>query len=466
MKRTTPNQANWREQIDFFPYTWREECEKHASHWVRIHNLVPEHGACYSGIIGSPTPRPVENQNEYKGDMLKLLKAANRMFDIETVEQCKLAVARENASFQKMKAEAKKSGDDFKKLQLERKKAQHRREALKRKHTRDGKFDRDAYMADRRELIITENRVQRLNRERDERRQARIDKLNAMTTREREAFELKKAEDKKKRKEREAERARQRAEDRAKFNRLACDQYLRRKKAWLIRQQRKHMPYNFYTNNGAEQQQYPNIERTYNMSLIAKEDGEKRAKTMVPEGTHIARCYAVVDLGTHDDTYKGVDRKRRKVILSFEFPNQLHVFKEEDGEQPLGRSKTFTNSLSEKATLRKMLQSWRGRAFTQKELQGFDLSTVSGHPVQVGVIHYVKDNGEKTDVIDSLIACPQGLNVPDAINEPYSYSIDEHPKNWDRLSKWMQEEVMQSDEFKALGAEPEAPVEVTDEVPF
>lgn len=438
MKRTTPKQANWREQIDFFPYTWREECETHASHWVRIHNLMPEHGACYSSIIGSPTPKPVENQNEYEGDMLKLLKAANRMFNIETVEQHKLSIAMEDASFETVKAEAKKAGDDFKKLQLERKKVQHQREALKR----------------------------RLNREKDERRQARIDKLNAMTTQEREAFELKKSEDKKKKKEREAERARQKKEEQAKFNRLAWDQYLRRKKAWVIRQQQNHMQNNFYTNNGAEQQQYPNIERTYNMSLIAKEDGEKRAKTMVPEGTHIARCYAVVDLGTHDDTYKGVDRKRRKVILSFEFPNQLHVFKEEDGEQPLGRSKTFTMSLSEKATLRKMLQSWRGRAFTQKELQGFDLSTVSGHPVQVGVIHYVKDNGEKTDVIDSLIACPQGLDVPDAINEPYSYSIDEHPKNWDRLSKWMQEEVAQSDEFKALSAEPEAPVEVTDEVPF
>src|SRR6056300_1545659 len=120
------------------------------------------------------------------------------------------------------------------------------------------------------------------------------------------------------------------------------------------------------------------------MSLIAKED-ERRPKTMVPEGVHVARCYAVVDLGTHHETWKGQPKIRRKVILSFEFPSQLHVFNEEDGEQPLGRSKTFTNSLGEKATLRKMLQSWRGRAFTQKELQGFDLSTVVGHPVQCGI---------------------------------------------------------------------------------
>ena len=202
------------------------------------------------------------------------------------------------------------------------------------------------------------------------------------------------------------------------------------------------------------------------MSLIATK-GDDRPKTMVPEGTHVGRCYAVVDLGTHHEEWKGKPKTRRKVILSFEFPNQMHVFKEEEGEQPMGRSKTFTNSLGEKATLRKMLQSWRGRAFTEKELQGFDLSNVTGHPAQIGVIHITKDNGEKTDVIDSLIACPQGLQVPDAINEPYSYSIDEHPKNWDKLSNWMQEQVQKSDEWKAMNTEPDAAPPVTeDECPF
>lgn len=83
------------------------------------------------------------------------------------------------------------------------------------------------------------------------------------------------------------------------------------------------------------------------MSLIATK-GDDRPKTMVPEGTHVGRCYAVVDLGTHHEEWKGKPKTRRKVILSFEFPSQMHVFKEEEGEQPMGRSKTFTNSLGRK----------------------------------------------------------------------------------------------------------------------
>lgn len=205
------------------------------------------------------------------------------------------------------------------------------------------------------------------------------------------------------------------------------------------------------------------------MSLIATAEGNgNSARTMIPEGSHAARCYSVVDLGTHDETWQGKARKRRKVTLGFEFPGHTHVFAEEEGPKPLGKLKTYTNSLSEKAVLRKNLQSWRGRSFTQKELAGFDLATVAGHGAMVGIVHITKDNGDKTDVIDSIVKPPEGMAIPDKVNEPYTYSIDEHPKNWDRLSKWAQGQIQASDEWKAKNStepEPAAVVE-TDNVPF
>ena len=39
-------------------------------------------------------------------------------------------------------------------------------------------------------------------------------------------------------------------------------------------------------------------------------------------------------------------------------------------------SATYTLSLGERSNLRKMLESWRSRAFTPEELQGFDLEKV------------------------------------------------------------------------------------------
>ena len=50
-----------------------------------------------------------------------------------------------------------------------------------------------------------------------------------------------------------------------------------------------------------------------------------------------------------------------------------------EGEmKPRAISETYTNSLGEKANLRKMLENWRGRAFTQEEMDGFDLRNVLG----------------------------------------------------------------------------------------
>ena len=209
------------------------------------------------------------------------------------------------------------------------------------------------------------------------------------------------------------------------------------------------------------------------MSLIVSEQTDDTPRTLVPEGPSIARCYSLIDLGTHDDEWQGKVRKRRKVVVGFEFPEHTAVFKEEDGEQPLGRSQVFTANLGAKANLRKTLESWRGKAFDAKELEGFDLQGILGAPALVTVTHVEKD-GKKKDRIQSIGAVPKGLECPEAVNEPFAYDIAEHPKNFDRLPNWAKEEVLSSDEYLALahpdgvpsadGADPLT--EETDNTPF
>jgi hypothetical protein len=53
----------------------------------------------------------------------------------------------------------------------------------------------------------------------------------------------------------------------------------------------------------------------------------------------------------------------------------------------------FTLSLHEKASLRKILQSWRGKAFTPEELKKFDVTTILGKPCLITVTHEPKDGG-------------------------------------------------------------------------
>ena len=57
----------------------------------------------------------------------------------------------------------------------------------------------------------------------------------------------------------------------------------------------------------------------------------------------------------------------------------------EDRTETRVLSKQYTCSLSDTASLRKDLDSWRGRRFTDEELKGFDLRNIVGVPCQLSI---------------------------------------------------------------------------------
>lgn len=59
--------------------------------------------------------------------------------------------------------------------------------------------------------------------------------------------------------------------------------------------------------------------------------------TPAPEGNHPARCLSLIDLGTQKSTFQGKEKALRKVLITFELPEETHVFKE--GEAPQNRGK-------------------------------------------------------------------------------------------------------------------------------
>ncbi len=82
-------------------------------------------------------------------------------------------------------------------------------------------------------------------------------------------------------------------------------------------------------------------------------------RPLVPAGNHPARCYSIVDLGTHTTVFKGQDKVNAKLMITWEFPDFMHTFNDQIGPQPLVVSHKYNVSLASKATLFKMLSSWR-----------------------------------------------------------------------------------------------------------
>ena len=215
------------------------------------------------------------------------------------------------------------------------------------------------------------------------------------------------------------------------------------------------------------------------MALIAKSNGGGKDYPPCPGGNHPARCYGVIDLGTQMDGMPGKPPKpTHKVRLMFEIPGETYIFDDKEGPQPYTLSKKFTLSLGEKATLRKDLENWRNKKFTEEELAGFDIGKVLKAPCMLTVVHSekLKDGAKKVYAnIGNISAMPKGLQCGEAVNKPILYSIEDGiGGSFDDLPEWIQEEVKRATEFKvkpptthtAEGGNDESPEEEDNEQPF
>ena len=121
---------------------------------------------------------------------------------------------------------------------------------------------------------------------------------------------------------------------------------------------------------------------------------------------------------------------------------------EVDGkEMPVTTSRFYTNSLGEKANLRRDLEGWRGRAFTDDELQRFNLTTILGVPCMLTIVG--GENG-KTKVA-SVSGLPKRTECPPQINKSFAFWLDEFDETkFAELSDGIRKIVEKSEEFEQM----------------
>lgn len=185
--------------------------------------------------------------------------------------------------------------------------------------------------------------------------------------------------------------------------------------------------------------------------MIVKESGGTQFP-QAPTGLETARCYGMVDIGTHTDPTFNV--KKRQLIILFELSEATIPDGDHAGE-PFRMSCFYTASLHEKAKLRKHLESWRGREFTAEELGGFDLSTIIGAPATLNLV--VKN--ERT-VVDGVMAVKKGVVAPKAKAGRVYLSLEPAAfvrETFNGLPDWIKEKIEDSPEYKQLGKAPAPP---------
>ena len=192
----------------------------------------------------------------------------------------------------------------------------------------------------------------------------------------------------------------------------------------------------------------------------------------VNPGLYVARCYSMIEIGTVEQDYLGERKNVHLVNITWELPTEKEVFNEEKGEEPFVVSKMYTLSLHEKANLRKDLESWRGKGYTDAETKRFDITKLIGQPCMLNIIHEPsKTDSSKNYVrVASVSPLMKGQTCPDQINPTKLLCFEDF--NWevfDTLPDWMKDKIKSSEEYKML-VEPQAvntPAEQDDnDMPF
>ncbi len=173
----------------------------------------------------------------------------------------------------------------------------------------------------------------------------------------------------------------------------------------------------------------------------------------VPPGSHLARCYRIIDLGTQKTTFNGESKFIKKVMFQFEVHSEDDdgPLKTDKGE-PMSISKNYTLSLSDKAVLRADLEAWRGREFTREELQGFELKNVLGAWCLITVTKATGNDGKEYTNITGVSPVPKLMkqNLPTPFNQVGIFDIDDPDMEmFETLSERIQQRITETPEWKS-----------------
>lgn len=173
-----------------------------------------------------------------------------------------------------------------------------------------------------------------------------------------------------------------------------------------------------------------------------------RAKPAIPPvepGTYFAVCIGAVDLGEQETTYNNKTRYTNQLQIIFELPSELI---EIDGEeQPRQLSRRFAVSLSTKSNLRKFIETWYGKKFTDDAIREFDTRELLGKPAMLSVV--LSEDGNYANIA-SAAALPKGMEAPKAKSELIDFDVED----WDdaafqKLPEWLQELIKKSTQYKS-----------------
>lgn len=160
--------------------------------------------------------------------------------------------------------------------------------------------------------------------------------------------------------------------------------------------------------------------------------------TPCAEGTHLAVSTLLADVGLQPGSGQFPDPKV-KIYIRWEIPAERVTY-EKDGvtvEGPQIIYANYTASVGSKSNLRKVIESWRGKAMTDQEAELFDVRNLLGKTCMLQVVH--SPDGKYANV-KNVMAPPKGTKPLKPEGPTVYYGTDDDAA-FDELPKFLREKV-------------------------
>lgn len=185
------------------------------------------------------------------------------------------------------------------------------------------------------------------------------------------------------------------------------------------------------------------------MPTIAKTQSTPR--TLPQEGTQIARVIGLINIGTIKEEYMGEMKEVQKIRLTFELPEDTHIFKEGEDAKPLVQSQEYTLSMGKKSNLRPIVEGILGTSLTDEEAYNFDVEKLLNMPCLVSIKKGKTKKGVDYTKISSTSKLMKGQTCKEAYNPITKLTYDEwNQELFDKLPQFIREKIESSVEYKNM----------------
>jgi hypothetical protein len=140
-----------------------------------------------------------------------------------------------------------------------------------------------------------------------------------------------------------------------------------------------------------------------------------------PEGSHIARCYMVVDLGVQVN--QKYNTAEEKVLIGWELDKYI-------GDRPFVHLQPYTARLDRGTKLLELLEGWYNKRFTKEECDDFRLSALIG---QAGYLTLKQtadyhDPMKRWAQVAHIAPLPKNFVYEEAYHHPVHFDLDTYTR--------------------------------------